>query len=68
MVYLCLTGASQKALESIIQNQGCHEGGCPGDVLCMDMPAVPDYIISDIMGELVEINCNLGNENIMEFQ
>ncbi len=45
-----------------------REGVSPGNVLCMNMPAVPDYIISDIIGELVEINRNLGHENLMEFQ
>ncbi len=45
-----------------------HEGGSPGDVLCMDMPAVTEFIISNIMGSLVEINCNLGHENLLEFQ
>ncbi len=44
------------------------EGGAPGDVLCLDMPAVPDFIISDIMGHLTGVQKDLEKENIMEFQ
>ncbi len=44
------------------------EGGNPGDVLCLDIPAVLDHIISDIMDGLVEINRNFGHENLVEFQ
>ena len=45
-----------------------HEGGSPGDFLCLDMPTVPDHIIFDIMSGLTEINYNLGHENKMEFE
>ncbi len=44
------------------------EGSAPGDVLRLDMPAVPDFIISDIMVHLTGVRKDLEKKNIMEFQ